>query len=129
MEEMLEEDWTDIGANADAWGGKCNQNTCRANAAANESRIDYILVNDAMFPMATGFEVDRTVGFCTHHVIQVKIDTAKKQEDITTTRKIGSLMDMLRNQVKEELKDTEATEKQKRDKDRPRRGCRRPWTK
>ena len=68
---------------------------------ASSTRRDYIIANPAMLPMITGFHVEPTSDYLTHSVVQVTFAAQGSQEEIMMQSKLGSLSDLLKNQIKE----------------------------
>ena len=94
------------------WGGRGGETTCRVSGHTKETRIDYVIVNDRLWPSVRGVAVDRTAGFKTHFVVQLLIDTRTEDSQLLVPSKIGSLADLAKNWV-QERKSAEKEEKVK----------------
>ena len=87
--------WTDLGAKAEIWGGINRQHTCKAGPDAKASRIDFVLVNECLFPAIRGFQVDYCNMFKTHQPMQVRIDAGQLKEETMRYRKTSSASTMI----------------------------------
>ena len=66
------EGWTDVGADAYLWGKDKHIPTCHTNAAAKQTRIGYIIVNEHLLPAIVDYRVDQSDEFAIHTPAQVK---------------------------------------------------------
>ena len=85
------EGWIDIGANADGWGGVPNQNTCHTHAKAKQSRIDGIIVDDAMLQMIKNVDPIWNNDIPTHGIVEMTLESSTRDDEMTQLRKLPTL--------------------------------------
>jgi hypothetical protein len=94
FQRLLEEGWTDLGANAHIYNKPQNEYTCITTATKTPSRIDYILVSPALLPYITDFEVLHDQ-YPAHSTLQIKITIPTTIKPQRTLIKPGSLHELL----------------------------------
>ena len=101
---LAKDGWTDLGANAQIWGGVPNEHTCMGHNAKDSTRNDYAIVNDACLPMVKGVRVLHHEGFLVHGVLQFKLDASKVVTAYEAPNKPKSLYSILRDKCLEDWK-------------------------
>ena len=69
--------WTDLGEQAQIWGGTPSEYTCLGHNAKNPTRNDYMIANPDCLPLVKGFRVLHQEGLQVHSVLQVKLEAAQ----------------------------------------------------
>lgn len=99
--------WTDCGAQADIWGGIPRQFTCRAGPNTKISRIDFVLVNEALFPAIRGFQVDCSCIYKTHQPMQLRLDAGSMTQESDRYRKTTSASKLIGIQIDRAIEERE----------------------
>ena len=108
LQTMIQNDgWTDVGAQAQMWGGTPNEHTCLGHNAKETTRNDYMVVNDSCLPLVEGVRVLHQEGFLVHSVVQVKLKAAMVVTAYEEPKKPKSIYDLLRNKSWEDWKASE----------------------
>ena len=71
LRELLEEDYTDLGGNANIWHRQPNEHTCMAPNTKEPTRRDYISACPSKMSMITDFAVDHQQEFPVNSVLLV----------------------------------------------------------
>ena len=112
IQDMLkEEGWSDLGGDQRLCGAKVNQPTCQVTAAAKETRRDYVLVNEALYPAVEAVRVHQCDTFCTHKPLQIKIATKDIAIQQRRLRKPTSAADLIADKIQKVIEEAEPKHK------------------
>ena len=101
--------WTDLGEQAQIWGGIPSEHTCLGHNAKDYTRNDYALANSHCLPLVKGVRVLHHEGFQVHSVLQFKLEGSKVVTAYQAPKKPKSLYELLRSKCLEKWKDEDPT--------------------
>ena len=102
-EMIIQEGWTDVGCDPRLCQGKPAQSTCHANANAKESRIDYVIANDRLYPAVNNFWFDQDANYPTHKPLCIEVKTKKLHSETNEMQRPTNFANLFEEKVMEEV--------------------------
>ena len=92
--------FTDLGREAERWGGVKEQCTCRASAKAAPSRIDYMLASPSLLNDIRSFEVSFNDQIPTHGKLKLTMNVRKEVKTVMKNCDPADIQELLKQQTK-----------------------------
>ena len=117
---IRDEGWCDTGASTAICGEHVNSPTCHCNDKAKETRIDYIITNQFLTPVASKGRVDNESGFPTHRPFAIDVEAALTNIRLKKLRKPDDFSEMFEEKVQKVIAAAREEKKMKKSKRRAR---------